>query len=122
MKLKDHAVLQVVDRYRSDAIVLKRNGHTGEAEIVERFADDVMQAVEPLVRFISEADARMRSGWTQRTLRKKFAVWEAEGFAYRKGNQHFYLLMLIPQRVQALPADDRAAAVTAARRMMGVAR
>jgi hypothetical protein len=63
--------------------------------------------------WLSEGAARLRSGWSLRTLREHYAGWAAEGFARTREGAREYLTPVVPRRRPADGADD---AVAQARR------
>ena len=97
---------QVLADWRGDAQVLRRQGHDGEAEQIERFAVDVARAAEEYLRWLSEDEALLRSGRSRRWLRLLFPEWERAGHARRDRGRRVYRMLVIPQRANALAARE----------------
>ena len=99
---------QVLADERGQAAVLRAKGHPHDAQLIEALCDRVQVAAEDYIRFISETDARLRSGWSVDRLKGKFPQWEREGHAERRGRDRYYRQLVIPQRVN--PSAIRATA------------
>lgn len=102
---------QVIADMRAEADLLRRAGHTGQGDHLATFAARVTEATEDYRTFLSEADARLFSGLTSETLRKRFPAWHEQGHARlnAKGKREYRQLVL-PRR------PDVAAARAAGRR------
>lgn len=97
---------QVLADERGDAQVLRRNGHGRDADLAERICDKVAAAAEEYLRWLSEEDARLRSGWSVTRLRSHFGEWERQGHARRDGRRRLYRMLIVPQRANTLAARD----------------
>ena len=97
---------QLLADWRGDAQVLRRRGHEGEAEQMERFADAVARAAEDYLRWLSEDEALLRSGRSRGWLRSQSPDWERAGHARRDGRKRWYRMLVIPQRANPLAARD----------------
>ena len=67
--------------YREDAAVLARRGRKCEAELMRRVADEMADAAEDHLRWLTEAHAMLRSGRPQAWFRRRRAEWYAVGHA-----------------------------------------
>lgn len=107
---------QVLADLRGEAQVLRANGHAAQAESMERVCEKVAGAAEDYLRFISESDARLRSGWSVARLKARFPEWQRQGHAEMRGRERQYRLVVIPQRVNqsAVKAAGRKAGESAA--------
>jgi len=97
---------QLLADWRGDAQVLRRQGHGCEAEQIERFADDVTRLAEDYLRWLSEDEARLRSGRSLAWLRSRFPEWERAGHARRDGQRRHYRMLVISQRANTLAARE----------------
>ena len=100
------ALEQVLADHRGDAQVLRRKGHARDADLVERICDDVTRTAEEYLRWISEEDAQLRSGWSRERLRAHFAEWERQGHARRDGRRRLYRMLIVPQRANTIAARE----------------
>lgn len=103
---------QVLADARGDAAVLRRKGHSREAEEIESLCDRFAAAAEPWMKKLTEAEARMKSGRSIRWLRAQAPSWEAIGMAERDGNRWIFRDCIIQQRghVSVVREDARRAA------------
>lgn len=97
---------QVLADERGDAAVLRRNGHDREAELIERVCERVSRAAEEYLRFMSEPDARLRTNRSVEYLRNRFAEWESQGHAYKKGTTRYYRMLVLPPRANLSAARE----------------
>lgn len=100
------ALEQVLADHRGDAAVLRRKGHARDADLIERICDDVGRAAEEYLRWISEEDAQLRSGWSRERLRAHFAEWERQGHARRDGKKRLYRMLIVPRRANTIAARE----------------
>lgn len=96
----------VLGHWRADAKVLRRAGHTREAEQIETFAAEVERAAEEYLRWLSEADAVMRSGRRVAWLRAHFAEWQRAGNARQIGRRREYRAVVVPQGADTISARE----------------
>lgn len=100
---------QVLADFRGEAAVLRRNGHSEQAESMERVCDAVGECTEGYRRFLGEADALLYSGKSRKTLRRLFPELAALGNAYQNGRgQRFYRQMCLPRRLAEETLRDSA--------------
>jgi hypothetical protein len=97
---------QVLADERGQAQVLRHNGHGHDADLIERVCDRVSAAAEEYLRFLSEPDARLRTNRSQEYLRARFAEWEAQGHAYKKGTIRYYRMLVLPPRANLSAARE----------------
>lgn len=91
---------QVFADLREDANVLRRTGHTPDAETYDRILDKLAATteVEEVLTWLSEDDAMLRSGRGRAWLRSRFTEWETRGHAKMDGRKRRYRMIVIPQR------------------------
>src|SRR5690242_4046908 len=63
---------QVLADAREEAQVLRRAGNIGQAEYVDALVSKVRDAAEDFMTWLSEPDAMLKSGLSERTLRRRF--------------------------------------------------
>lgn len=97
---------QVLADARGDAAVLRRAGHTADAQLIERICDQVANAAEDYLRWLTEEDAALRSGRSLTWIRSRFSEWEREGHARRDGRRRLYRQVVIPQRANPTAARE----------------
>jgi len=81
-----------------DVRAVQRMGGSCHPEAVLRLLGSIAAAAEPYTRWLSEADAMLRSGRRVEYLRSRFARWEAQGLAEKRGGRRYYRAHVIPQR------------------------
>ena len=91
----------VLANWREDAAVLRKRGHTHDADLVERLCDDIAAAAEDLLAWLPEEQAALQSGHTVRWLRARFDEWAALGHAKREGRVRKYRAIIVPRRAHA---------------------
>ena len=89
---------QVLADGRDEAAVLRRNGHVAQAETLSRFIDAVLESAEDYLTWLSEGEARLRSGHSVEWLRGRFAGLQSQGLAKLEGKRRMYRAVGIPQR------------------------
>ena len=103
----------VLADFRGDAAVLRRAGHGRDADLLERVADQVSEAAEEWLLWLSETDAALRCGRSREWLRARFADWLRDGHARHTGKERQYRACVIPRRSNVSAA--RQAGIEAAR-------
>jgi AraC-like DNA-binding protein len=92
---------------RSDAQALRRMGNDSQAAAVERMIGVIAYAAEPFTTWLSEDDAMLRSGDSERTLRRRFRSLLECGLArYGHRNRREYMMCAVPQRADVGAAYD----------------
>jgi hypothetical protein len=99
------ALETVLADWRETATALRR-ADSEKAALVDRICDAITAAAEDYLRWLSEADARLRSGWGLQRLRAHFPEWERGGNARRNGRKREYRQVVIPQRANTIAARD----------------
>lgn len=93
---------------REQANVLRVKGHPHDAQLIEQVVERLARAAEEYLTWLSEDEARLRSGKSADWLRARFAQWEAEGHARaRPGRRREYLMLVVPQRVHPSAAREQ---------------
>jgi hypothetical protein len=72
---------EVIGSLREDATVARRLGHEHDARLLEGAADRFAASLAEYLTWISEADARIRSGHLAAWFRVRFPDWERQGLA-----------------------------------------
>jgi hypothetical protein len=83
---------------REDAAALRRHGHKHDAELIEALCDKVAEAAYPFLNWLSEAEARLKSGHSVAFLKSKFEAWQEQGLARMNERRREYRSVIIPQR------------------------
>jgi len=96
----------VMAAMRLDALVLRRYGEDQAAEQLEQYATRVEGATEDFRVWVSEPEARLRSGLSVAWLRKYFPEWEKTGLAKRVRRDRHYRALVIPPRVDIESARE----------------
>lgn len=106
----------VIADWREKANTLRACKRPDDAALVDEIVNDVARASEDFTHWLSEDDARMRSGRSVPWLRSRFPEWQEAGYArHGRDGRREYLACVIPQRAHLSAA--REAGREAARRM-----
>jgi hypothetical protein len=89
---------QVLADAREEAAILRRNGHVAQSATLDRFVSAVLAAAEDYLTWLSEPEARLRSGYSTEWLRGRFARLQSQGLAKMDGKRRMYRAVGIPQR------------------------
>lgn len=90
---------QILADAREEAQVLRRAGNGGQADYVDALVSRVREAAEDFITWLSEADAMLKSGLSERTLRRRFRDCLDCGTArYGSKGGREYLAAIIPNR------------------------
>jgi hypothetical protein len=81
-----------------NAAVLRANGHAAQAASIERVVAGVKENAALYLEWLSESDARMRSGKGVDFFRARFATWERDGLAELRGRTRYYRGVVVPRR------------------------
>jgi hypothetical protein len=103
-----------------EATVLDRNRKEFSTDRVREIVEEFRDAAAPILTWISEAQAVVRSGRTARQLRRQFPEWERQGYARwnpQRPRERQYLLFVIGTSHDADAVHDSAR--LAAREAMG---
>ena len=96
----------VMAAMRSDALILRRYGNAEAAEQLEQYSTRVEAASGDFMAWLSEGEARLRSGLSVAWLRKYFPEWEKIGLAKRVCRDRHYRALVIPPRVDIESARE----------------
>lgn len=96
----------VIADERGQAAVLRHNGHSRDAEQIERVCNRVSAAAEEYMRFISEAQATSRTNKSVDWLRSRFPEWLAQGHAKKIGAGRYYRMVVLPVRANVSAARE----------------
>jgi hypothetical protein len=107
---------QVLTDLRGDAARLRYHGHRAQADSMEALADRVATVMQPYLDWLTEAEARARSGRSEHWLRARFGEWAQAGLAEFRGRRRYYRRLIVPRRanLEAVRADAVRAARSAA--------
>lgn len=97
---------ELLANWREDAAVLRRTGHQAEAERRERDARDVADAAADYLEWMTEEDARARSGRSVEFFRQRFTEWERAGYARKRGRKREYRTIVVPRRANLSAAYE----------------
>lgn len=89
---------QVIADAREEAAVLRRHHQAAIADAIGRLADAVQASALDYLNWLSESEARLRSGHDVPWLRARFAQWAEQGLAEWRGAKRYYRAVVIPQR------------------------
>lgn len=99
--MENQNIEDILDRYKNEAAILERRGHTNEAHLITSICQDVITVLDEYITWLSESTAQLRSGHGVPWLRDKFPAWEAAGHARMRAGKREYRLIIIPQRRHA---------------------
>lgn len=97
---------EVLADAREDAVRLRRNSCTVEANVIDRLCDEIAEAAVEYLRFVPESNALLRTGWSLKRLRRGFREWETVGHARWRGKEREYRLIVLPQRANPSAAYE----------------
>ncbi|NUO65777.1 MAG: hypothetical protein HOQ34_19620 [Gemmatimonadaceae bacterium] len=97
---------EVLADERGRAQVLRAAGHTREADNLDRLLDRVRASAVDYLDWLSEAEARLRSGKSVEWLRARFAGWAAAGHARLDGRRRLYRQLIVPKRANESAARE----------------
>jgi hypothetical protein len=96
----------VVEVWKSDAAVLRRNGEARLAAVLERCAAEAEASATDWITWLSEADVVLRSGCTAKWIRHRREGWLRDGHARRTNRVWEYRAAVIPRRANVSRAAD----------------
>jgi hypothetical protein len=97
---------QVIADYRGDLAVLRKHAETVRVDLIEQILDAVKESAADYLTFISEDDARLRSGHTVEWLRARFAQWARDGHAKIERRQRWYRAVVVERRADVAAARE----------------
>lgn len=94
---------QVIADWREHAKVLRMRGHAHDGDMLEKCADEITESMQPLLAWISEPDALLKSGRGVEYFRSRFPEWASQALplAELRGRQRWYRSIIVPQRAHA---------------------
>lgn len=99
---------EVLADWRGDAAVLRRRGNATAAEMLEKCAAEAATAAEDWLLWLTEGEARLRSGYSVAWLRARYEGWRREGHARQTGRHtRVYRACVIPRRANVATAAER---------------
>lgn len=99
---------EVIADARGEAAVLRRAGNVGQAEYVESLCDKVAGAAEDYLKRLSLADARLKSGLNERTLKRRHRELMDCGLAgFDDRRQMWFRACAVPQRAAVVQQRER---------------
>ena len=114
--MTDTTAATVLRAMRDDAEVLRRAGQGAFGDMLNFYAASITEAIEPLITFMPESEAMLRSGRRRAWFRSQFPAWERNGNAVRVGRgDRRYRQCIVP--VAAQTSEAELAGVEAARAM-----
>lgn len=84
--------------FREEAAVLRRNGHTLQADTIERVCAAVADAAHEYLTWIPEQEAQLRSGFGPDYFRARRKQWQEDGLAEPRGRAWYYCRLIVPRR------------------------
>lgn len=100
------SIERVIADEREQAAILRANGHQTDARIIERVCERVAESLREYLTWLSEPDARLRSGRSVEWLRGRFAEWASEGMAEVRGGRRYYRAVIVPMRAHTSAAFE----------------
>jgi hypothetical protein len=89
----------LVEMMKSDAGVLRRNGAETTARLKEDAAAEIERAEPDALRWISEQEAMLRTGWSLEKVKKHAALYRHSGHAVKGPKGWRMLALVVPQLV-----------------------
>jgi hypothetical protein len=99
---------EVIADARGEAAVLRRAGSAGQADYVESLCTKVATAAEDYLKRISLADARLKSGLNERTLKRRHRELMDCGLAgFNERREMWFRACAVPQRASVGQQRER---------------
>lgn len=93
---------------RGDAAVLRRAGNAGQAEYVESLCARIANVAEDYLRRLNLADARLKSGLSERTLKRRYRELAECGLAgIDERGRVWFRACAIPQKAAIVHERER---------------
>lgn len=92
---------EVIADWRGSAQVLRARSHPHDAQLIEQCAEEITTAIRPLLTWLNEGEAMLRSGRKVDYFRTRFAEWASQPLpmAELRGRRRWYRALVVPQRV-----------------------
>ena len=81
-----------------EVAVLRKNGHLGQADSVERLARAVKDAAADYLEWLPEGAAMLRSGRGLDFFKSRRPVWAEDGLAEQRGRTWWYRRVCVERR------------------------
>ena len=104
----------LIGTMREDAVIVRVNGATEAATVKQRDADLIEQAEPDALRWLSEDQATIRTGWSLVKVRRHMSQYVHTGHARRDKSKWYALAIVLPQRLPKSLADAQLSAEAAA--------
>lgn len=91
----------VLEEALKEAAVLRQHGHTEQAKTLERMAEKVRASAAEYLDWLSEQNARLYTGRSERWLRSRFLDWEPRGLARWHHGRRQYRRIILEHRGNA---------------------
>ena len=92
---------QAAANLREEAAILRRNGHVGQAQALERACDELTAGAEEFVAWLTEDQAMTYTGRSAAWLRGLFGGWVERGLAKTVGRVRYYRRAVLIHRGNA---------------------
>jgi hypothetical protein len=89
---------RVLADFREEAAVLRRRGHSVQADTIESVCTAVGESAIDFVTWISEAEAMMRSGRGADYFKARRQLWAEDGLAEQRGRTWYYRRCVVERR------------------------
>jgi len=89
---------QVLGELHDEARVLAKYGDERVAKIISGIIKRVRDAAEDYITWLSEGDAQLWTGRSERWLRARFVEWERGGHAKKERGRRYYRAVVLPHR------------------------
>lgn len=90
---------QILADAREEAQVLRRTGNAGQADHLDALVTRIRDSAEGFITWRSESDAVLKSGLSERALRRRFRELVDSGLArYNQKGKREYLDCAVPSR------------------------
>lgn len=105
---------QVIADAREEAAVIRRAGHGDQSEYVEALLDKVFAAAEDYIIWLSEAEARLKSGLSTKTLHRRWReLFDSGNARFNAKGEREYRSCAIPPRPDVAAAREAGRATAA---------
>lgn len=98
----------LVESMQREADVLASNGAPDLATVKRRDAESIAQAEPDAVRWLSESEAMLRTGWPRPKVRRHAQMYQHTGHAVREKGVWRMLAVVVPQRVPSSVLEQSA--------------
>lgn len=96
--MKSRPLERVLADLREESVILRRNGHSAQADALVRACDEVAAAAADYTTWISETEAKLRSGRGDDYFRARRQTWAEDGLAEQRGRVWYYRRCVVERR------------------------